>query len=154
MARSETGVNEKEPGRGGRALREQARRLDAVVEATSKGQPMPTLDELGLDDVALPWQALAAAAEALRCEARGEEPEIVVLRETLSAQQAADLLGVSRPHLNLLLDRERIPYTTTAGGHRRIKRADMEGYRDRRARAHGAMGDAMAAAEALTGEEG
>lgn len=113
---------------------------------------MPTLDELGLDDVALPRQALAAAAEALRCEANGEQPQIVVVRETLSAQQAADLLGVSRPHLNVLLDRERIPYTTTTGGHRRIKRADIGRFSDRRARAHDAMRDAMATAEDLARE--
>jgi excisionase family DNA binding protein len=114
---------------------------------------MPTLDKLGLDGVALPRQALVAAAEALRCEASGEVPEIVVMRETLSAQQAADLLQVSRPHLNVLLDRERIPYTTTSGGHRRIKRADIEGFRDRRARAHEAMRTAMATAEDLASEQ-
>ena len=114
---------------------------------------MPPLDELGLDGVALPRQALTAAAEALRYEANGEQPEIVVVREILSAQQAADLLGVSRPHLNVLLDRERIPYTTTTGGHRRIKRADLERFRDRRARAHDAMRDAMATAEDLASEQ-
>lgn len=135
------------------ALREQARRLDAVVATTPEGQLMPTLDKLGLDDVALPRQALAAAAEALRCEANGEQPEIVVVREILSAQQAAGLLGVSRPHLNVLLDRERIPYTTTTGGHRRIRRADIEHFRDRRAQAHDAMRDAMATAEDLAREQ-
>jgi excisionase family DNA binding protein len=114
---------------------------------------MPALDKLGLDDIVLPRQALAAAAEALRCEANGEQPEIVVVREILSAQQAADLLGVSRPHLNVLLDRERIPYTTTSGGHRRIKRADIELFRGRRARAHDAMRDAMATAEDLAKEQ-
>ncbi len=114
---------------------------------------MPTLDKLGLDGVVLPRQALAAAAEALRCEASGEAPEIVVVREILSTQQAADLLGVSRPHLNVLLDRERIPYTTTSGGHRRIKRADIERFRDRRARTHDAMRDAMQTAEDLASEQ-
>jgi len=114
---------------------------------------MPTLDELGIDDIALPRQALVAAAEALRCEARGERPEIVVLRKALSAQQAADLLGVSRPHLNVLLDRERIPYTTTAGGHRRIRRSDVEAFRDRRARAEALMRESMAAADELGSTE-
>jgi excisionase family DNA binding protein len=151
VARAKTGS--RSTRQGAPALREQARRLDAAVKATPKDQPMPPLDELGLDDVAIPRQALAAAAEALRCEANGEQPEIVVLRETLSAQQAADLVGVSRPHLNLLLDRERVPYTTTVGGHRRIKRADIEDYRDRRTRAHDAMHDAMAAAEDLAPDE-
>lgn len=133
-------------------LREQARRIDAAAEAAPTGRPMPTLEELGLDDVALPRQLLTAAAEALRCEANGEQPEIVVVRETLSAQQAADLLGVSRPHLNALLDRERIPYTLTAGGHRRIRRAEIEAYRRDRDRAHDAMRGAMSAAEGLAGD--
>jgi excisionase family DNA binding protein len=75
------------------------------------------------------------------------------MREILSTQQAANLLGVSRLHLNVLLDRERIPYTTTTGGHRRIKRAVIEHFRDRRARAHDAMRDSMATAEDLASDQ-
>jgi len=94
----------------------------------------------------------AADAERLREQAQGHESEIVI-RETLSAQQAADLLGVSRPHLTMLLDRDRIPYQTTAGGHRRIRRADIEVYRKRQELAHAAMRESMRSAEDLADDE-
>lgn len=131
------------------SLRKSAERLSTAVKSLPAGKSAPALGQLGLEDVALPRQVLEAAAEALRQQASGEQPEIVVLRETLSAQQAADLLGVSRPHLNMLLDRERIPYTTTPGGHRRIKRADIEAYNSRQQRARDLMHESMAHAEQL-----
>lgn len=136
-----------------KVLRDQARRLVAAIERSPEGGPMPTLHELGLEDVALPRQVLEAAADLLHQQANGEQPEIVIVRENLSAQEAANLLGVSRPHLNMLLDRERIPYTTTPGRHRRIKRADIEAHRDRQQRAYDAMHDSMAAAEQVEDSE-
>ena len=96
---------------------------------------------------------LEAAAEVLHEQAQGRESEIVVVRETLSAQQAADLLGVSRPHLTMLLDRDRIPYQTTVGGHRRIRRSDIEEYRERQQLAHAAMRESMRSAEELADDE-
>lgn len=131
------------------SLRKSAERISAAVKRLPEGKSTPALGQLGLDDVALPRQVLEAAAEVLRQQASGEQPEIIVLRETLSAQQAADLLGVSRPHLNMLLDRERIPYTTTPGGHRRIKRADIEAYNSRQQRARDLMHESMTHAEQL-----
>lgn len=131
------------------ALRKSAERLSAAAKSLPERTVAPTLGQLGLEEVALPRQVLEAAAEVLRHQASGEEPKIVVLRETLSAQQAADLLGVSRPHLNMLLDRERIPYTTTPGRHRRIRRADIETYRSRQQKASCLMNESMAHAEQL-----
>jgi excisionase family DNA binding protein len=134
-------------------LREQARRLSAAADSVrSSGRPA-TVAALGLGDVALPPGVLAAAAEVLREQAHGREPQVVVVRESLTTQQAADLLGVSRPHLTMLLDRDRIPYRATAGGHRRIRRSDVEAYRDRKALARSAMEDAMKSAETLADDE-
>jgi excisionase family DNA binding protein len=88
-----------------------------------------------------------------RAQAHGRESETVVVRETLSTQHAANLLGVSRPHLTMLLDRDRIPYQTTVGGHRRIRRSDIEDYRERQALAHAAMRESMRSAEELADDE-
>lgn len=133
-------------------LREQAQRLADAASSARTGKA-PTVAALGLDDVVLPASVLEAAAEVLREQAQGRESEIVVVRETLSAQQAADLLGVSRPHLTMLLDRDRIPYQLTAGGHRRIRRSDIEDYRERQHLAHAAMRESMRSAEELADDE-
>ena len=52
--------------------------------------------------------------------------------DILSPNQAAALVGVSRPLLNRLLDDGRIPFFTTEGGHRKIKRRDVSAYLDDR----------------------
>lgn len=133
-------------------LRRQAQRL-ADAASNARAQDAATVAALGLDDVVLPPSVLEAAAEVLREQAQGRESKIVVVRETLSAQQAADLLGVSRPHLTMLLDRDRIPYQTTAGGHRRIRRSDIEDYRERQQLAHAAMRESMHSADELADDE-
>ncbi|HEX7292425.1 MAG TPA: excisionase family DNA-binding protein [Conexibacter sp.] len=133
-------------------LREQAQRLADAASSARAGKA-PTIAALGLDDVVLPPSVLEAAAEVLREQAQGRESDIVVVRETLSTQQAADLLGVSRPHLTMLLDRDRIPYQTTAGGHRRIRRSDIEDYHERQALAHAAMRESMRSADELADDE-
>jgi len=62
----------------------------------------------------------------------------------LTTQQAADLLGVSRPTLIKLLDSDQIPYERI-GTHRRIQLRDLLTYREQRRAAQYAALDAISA---------
>ncbi len=74
------------------------------------------------------FQILRYAAEMLM---RGERITLAPVTKNLSSQEAADLLGVSRPYLIKLLDSGEIPYTRT-GRNRRVRFGDVNSYRNRR----------------------
>lgn len=58
--------------------------------------------------------------------------------EEVSSEVAASMLGVSRPHLNELLDIESVPYRRV-GNQRRIRVADIGAFRERRERAQAGL---------------
>ncbi len=91
------------------------------------------------DRVELPaevYRVLRQVVEALR---QGFAVTVAPLAQTLTTQQAADLLGVSRPTVIKLLDEERIPFERV-GTHRRILLRDLLTYRDvRRAEQYAAL---------------
>ncbi len=60
--------------------------------------------------------------------------------EEVSSQVAADMLGVSRPHLNELLEVEAIPYRRV-GNQRRIRVLDLHEFVQRRAQRAAALGE-------------
>ena len=60
--------------------------------------------------------------------------------EEVSSQVAADMLGVSRPHLNELLEVEAIPYRRV-GNQRRIRVLDLHEFRQRREHSAEALGE-------------
>jgi excisionase family DNA binding protein len=67
--------------------------------------------------------------------AMGEGKAITVAprEQRLTTQQAADLLGVSRPTLVKLLDEREIPFEQpTSGRHRRLRLQDVLEYQKRR----------------------
>lgn len=84
----------------------------------SSSKPLPD----GLHDI------LVKALEAL---ANGYAVTIAPKHTTLTTQQAADMLGVSRPTLTKLLDEGKIPYERPSS-HRRIKLADVLAHQQRR----------------------
>ena len=58
----------------------------------------------------------------------GEEVVVTTAKHLLSTQEAANLLGISRPSLVRLLDEGLIPFERPAGVHRRVTRAAIEAY--------------------------
>jgi excisionase family DNA binding protein len=72
----------------------------------------------------------------------GREVTISSSTEVLTSQQAADLLGMSRPTLVRLLDSGHLPFEKV-GSHRRVLRTDVLAYREQRRQAQYAALDAM-----------
>lgn len=79
-------------------------------------------------EVELPSSALEALARVVHQMARGNAVSLVPVGEMLTTQQAADLLGVSRPHLVHLLEDGEIPFEKV-GTHRRIRFEDLMAYK-------------------------
>ena len=61
----------------------------------------------------------------------------------LTAQQAADILSVSRPHPTKLLKSGKFPFVSV-GAHRRVRHAHLMAYMDRRDVARHAVLDDLA----------
>ena len=73
--------------------------------------------------------AFAILLEALTQMARGDVVAATPVEAELTTQQAAELLGVSRPHLVKLLETGRIAHRKV-GAHRRVKLSALAAYRN------------------------
>lgn len=94
------------------------------------GDDRRSLDDLAqavADDETLTPHARTIAVSLLKQLADGGDTG-AHRPEYLSPNKAAAIVGVSRPLLNRILDEGRIKFDVTAGGHRRIKRADVLAY--------------------------
>lgn len=112
----------------------QARR---ALEALRAGQPLA-------GDAAAPPSAAAALERVLEAIAAGGGAAVVPLAAELSTQEAADLLGVSRPTLVKYLEDGTLPFHSI-GVHRRIRAADLFAYLERtRDRQRAALDDLAA----------
>jgi excisionase family DNA binding protein len=81
------------------------------------------------DQVEIPheiYQVLVKAVEAMR---KGLAVTITPSSMTMTTQQAAELLGVTRPTVVRLLDTGKIPFEKP-GTHRRVKLADVLAYKE------------------------
>src|SRR5215813_10306788 len=80
-------------------------------------------------EIVLPGEVYRALREVVYAMAQGQAITIAPHDTILTTQEAADLLGVSRPTLVRLLEAGKIPFTKP-GRHRRVLLADMIEYQD------------------------
>lgn len=78
-------------------------------------------------DGSLPEPVMEPVLRLLRLVAEGRSASVLASDDLLTSNQAARLLGVSRPFLNKLLDQGRIPYHRN-GRDRRIAAKDIESF--------------------------
>jgi excisionase family DNA binding protein len=108
-------------------LREQLTQI-----ASQQQRPLARLVGPDGTEVEIPASAFAALRAIVRDMAQGLTITLIPHDKELTTKEAADILGVSRPFLVRLLDRDEIPYHRV-GTHRRLRVEDVLGYRELRA---------------------
>jgi len=106
----------------------------AAHEAKRGNRPAPRYFLAGAkagDQVALPVEVYKVVYQVVEAMSAGLAVTVAPQSQKLTTQQAADLLGISRPTLIKMLDANRIPYERI-GSHRRILLRDVLAFRDQR----------------------
>lgn len=80
-------------------------------------------------DIELPAAAVELLVYLLTQMAEGNAVTLMPIHAELTTQEAADLLGVSRPFLIKALEEKKLPYRKV-GTHRRIRYVDLMAYKE------------------------
>ncbi|KQQ40505.1 DNA-binding protein [Duganella sp. Leaf126] len=111
--------------------RESGRALSAVLRSRETSQQIDFYDEQGsVKAVSIPTSALRLLVDILTEIGQGNAVSMIPVHAELTTQQAADMLGVSRPFLIRLLENGDIPFHKT-GAHRRVRFQDVMDYKQR-----------------------
>lgn len=107
--------------------------LDDLVAALGRLDAGPNTILSGPDGerLVLPAEVFKVLRGVVAAMADGEAVTIASVHQRLTTQEAADLLGVSRPTLVKLLESGEIPFEQP-GRHRRVRLTDVLSYRQRR----------------------
>lgn len=84
-------------------------------------------------DLQLPKAVTPLLVKILTEMAQGNAVTLIPLHAELTTQEAANLLNISRPHLNKLLEAGELAHHKV-GTHRRVRFQDLETYRKKRER--------------------
>ncbi|MDU0479729.1 helix-turn-helix domain-containing protein [Staphylococcus chromogenes] len=102
-------------------------RLDSIIAESPVEQAIAV--ELAGIDLKLSKAVLEQVRDVLCHAANKREVSILARDVELTTSQAAELLGVSRPHIVKLLDTGELP-GRKVGSHRRLRLGDVEKYRE------------------------
>jgi excisionase family DNA binding protein len=110
---------------------EDARGADRALRALDGADDAPIVVRLaGRDDAAeLPVEARALLLRILGHLANGDAVTVVPVQSEVTAQQAAEILGVSRPFLIRLIDEGKLA-CRVVGTHRRIPLSDLLAFKE------------------------
>ena len=106
--------------------------LDALVEVLAGlgAEPVTTLLGPGGEQLVLPPEVFEVLRGVVEAMAQGQAVTIAPVHQRLTTQEAAEMLGVSRPTVVKLLESGEIPFEQP-GRHRRVRLADVLAYRER-----------------------
>ena len=131
--------------------REEALDADRALRAIDNGDGAALMvhaaRRVDAPEVALPVEARALLLRILGHMANGDAVTVVPMQAEVTAQQAAEILGVSRPFLIRLIDDGKVA-CRMVGTHRRVPLADLLAFKkankaDRRALAAELTGEAQ-----------
>lgn len=104
--------------------------LVAMLRAASTAETSATLSGPNGERVVLPAEVVEVLRNIVEAMAAGQAVTIAPVHQRLTTQEAADVLGVSRPTLVKLLESGEIPFEQP-GRHRRVRLVDVLAYRER-----------------------
>ncbi len=111
--------------------RESSSQLAAHLSSEGEAQIQIVAGDGTTEVLRVPVRALRMFTRMLKEMADGNAVTVIPIFAELTTQQAADLLGVSRPYLIRLVENKEIPYHSV-GTHRRIYFKDLMLYKNRK----------------------
>ena len=101
---------------------------DQVRQALAHDRTPPRLVDEDGEPLVLPRAVLKAIAEVLEAASGGDAPLVLRSADDLTTEQAASVLGVSRPTVVRMIDCGKLP-AHMVGTHRRLRLSDVLEYR-------------------------
>lgn len=106
--------------------------MDALRDLLASSGTQVTLRGTEGDEVVIPDELHHVLLSAVEAMQSGKAITVAPVNLTVTTQEAADFLGISRPSVVKLLNESRIRYERPAAGrHRRIRLSDLVEYQQR-----------------------